>query len=347
MTICFSCARAPAQGGETPLADGRRVLARLDPAIGRRLAARGVRYVRNYVAGIDVSWQQFFGTQARAQVEASCRAAGMSWEWRGAEGLRTQRVCRAVARHPRTGERVFFNQIQLHHVSCLPAEVGAALGALFGSEELPRNVYYGDGGEIEAGVVAELRGVYAEVAVSFAWAEGDVLVVEQHADGARAQPLCGSPRDPRRHGRHDGRGRSSLARRAGCIAPHPCRPSPNTPGSLRDEPQMRRDLELAADHSGDFRYLLGVLTTFGQAVGARADAHASDREGLCRTNSKDFGSHRNRNGSGSSRSGAGCSRHAAASAWRARWPARRCGSRPRRWWHATRSCARASWGGLG
>lgn len=53
---------------------------------------------------------------------SECRESSTDAEWTAA-GLRTRQRRIAVSRHPGTGEKVFFNQIQLHHVSCLGPEV--------------------------------------------------------------------------------------------------------------------------------------------------------------------------------------------------------------------------------
>ena len=45
-------------------------------------------------------------------------------------------------------------------------------------DQLPRNVYYGDGAPIEDGVLDEIRGVYREVQVVFPWLAGDVLMLD-------------------------------------------------------------------------------------------------------------------------------------------------------------------------
>ena len=145
-------------------------------------------YVRNFTAGLDVSWQEFFRTEERVTVEAYCRAAGMAWAWGAGGSLQTRRVCPAVVRHPETGELAFFNQIQAHHVSCLAAGVRESVLSLFGEEGAPRNVYFGDGSQISDAEMWEVREVYEREAVDFAWAAGDVLVVENMlvAHGRRA-----------------------------------------------------------------------------------------------------------------------------------------------------------------
>jgi alpha-ketoglutarate-dependent taurine dioxygenase/aryl carrier-like protein len=192
LRIWFYCLHAAHQGGETPLADCRRIYNRLAPAVRDRFAARGLMYVRNYIEGLDVSWQSFFRTDDRAVVEAYCRAAGIGYEWLGGNSLRTRKVCPAIVRHPKTGEPTFFNQIQLHHVSCLEPSVRETLSSLYAGEQLPRNVYYGDGSPIEDSLVQELCELYRETSAAFAWREGDILMLDNMLTAHARNPFAGT-----------------------------------------------------------------------------------------------------------------------------------------------------------
>lgn len=173
----FFCAQPAQQGGETPVVDCRRVYALLSPRLVERFRQKKVMYVRNFTTGLDVSWQQFFGTDDPSAVERLCRATATDCEWRG-DSLRIRQVRPAVATHPHTGEAVFFNQLQLHHVSCMPPALRAAALALFGSENMPRSVYYGDGSPIEDAVMAEIDQVYSQTAISFRWQADDILLLD-------------------------------------------------------------------------------------------------------------------------------------------------------------------------
>ena len=189
MKIFFYCVQPAQRGGTTPITDCRKVWQLLAPEVRERLRREGLIYVRNYAPGLDVSWQDFFRTTERAEVEAKLRAAGVEWEWTGGgEGLRVRQRSQAAARHPQTGEEVFFNQIQLHHVSSLAGEVRRSLEEVFGEEELPRNVYYGSGARIEEEVMAEVGRAYEAAAVDFTWERGDVVMLDNMlvAHGRRA-----------------------------------------------------------------------------------------------------------------------------------------------------------------
>jgi alpha-ketoglutarate-dependent taurine dioxygenase len=189
--IFFHCVEAAREGGETPLVDCRRIYARLDPKLRERFAEKKLMYVRNFTDRLDVTWQQFYGTTDRGVVERRCREASIEFEWKGDNELRTRQVCRAITRHPRTGEALFFNQIFLHHVDCLEPRVRESILSLFRPEDLPRNVYYGDGTPIETSIVEAIRELYWQTAVMFPWRERDVLVVDNMLAAHARMPFVG------------------------------------------------------------------------------------------------------------------------------------------------------------
>jgi hypothetical protein len=53
-------------------------------------------YVRNYIDGLDVSWQDFFHTTDKAEVENYCRQAGVEFEWLENNGLKTRKIRHSV-----------------------------------------------------------------------------------------------------------------------------------------------------------------------------------------------------------------------------------------------------------
>ncbi|ONI87675.1 hypothetical protein ALI22I_20920 [Saccharothrix sp. ALI-22-I] len=176
--IVFFCQTPPTSGGRTPLADSRRVLAALTPSTVDKFEQLGVSYVRNYLPGISLPWQEAFQTEHREGVERHCLDNDIEFEWIDDEHLRTRQRRDAVHRHPVTGERTWFNHALFFHVSSLPGEVAEGLRAALPDEHLPYNTYYGDGSPIEEDVLAELRAAYQAETTSFDWERGDVLLVE-------------------------------------------------------------------------------------------------------------------------------------------------------------------------
>ncbi|HEX8719951.1 MAG TPA: TauD/TfdA family dioxygenase [Pyrinomonadaceae bacterium] len=192
LKIAFCCAQPADEGGETPVADSRRVYARVPARVREQFARGGVMYVRNYGRRLDLPWQDVFQTADRAEVEAYCRSASIEFEWRGDDGLRTRQVCQAVAAHPQTGEEVWFNQAHLFHTSNLRPEVREFLLASCREEDLPRNAYFGDGSPIAGSLLDEVREAYRLETVSFPWRRGDVLVLDNMLAAHGRTPFRGA-----------------------------------------------------------------------------------------------------------------------------------------------------------
>jgi amino acid adenylation domain-containing protein len=191
LKIWFFCVQAAQQGGATPIVDCRKVYQLLNPKIRERFARKKVMYVRNYVDGLDVNWRDFFHTSDRSVVEDYCRKASIDFDWKGVNGLITRQVCDAVTQHPKTGQTVFFNQLQTHHVSCLERATRISLLSLLEEEDLPRNIYYGDGSTIEDSVVDEIRELYQQIATSYLWQERDILLLDNMLTAHGRNPYQG------------------------------------------------------------------------------------------------------------------------------------------------------------
>lgn len=175
--LYFFCATAPQAGGETPLADSRRILQAMPAPIVEEFERRELMYVRNLAPAQSRynAWSKAFETQDREQVEAYCRDMDIGCEWQPGGGLRIHERRPATRAHPLTGERVWFNQAHLFHASNTPmaSSVDARIEA-----GLPMAMYYGDGGRIDNATLASVREVLRAQRRSFAWRQGDLLVVD-------------------------------------------------------------------------------------------------------------------------------------------------------------------------
>ncbi len=191
MKLFFFVQRIGEKGGETPIADTRRIYEAIAPEIRECFVRKGLMYVRNYGAGFDLPWQEVFQTSSKAVVEDSCRKSQLEFEWIGEDQFRTRQRCNAVERHPRTGENVWFNQAHLFHVSRLPTEVREWLLAAFGEHNLPRNVYFADGTPIESAVLDEIIRVCEQQSIVYAWNEGDVLLLDNMLTAHGRKPFLG------------------------------------------------------------------------------------------------------------------------------------------------------------
>jgi alpha-ketoglutarate-dependent taurine dioxygenase len=186
--LLFFCETAAATGGATPVADGARWLAALDPEV-RECFSAGLRYVQNLPDGhgLGRSWQDTFETDDRNQVEAYLSAAGATWEWKK-RGLRVTQVRPATTRHPVTGAEVWFNQADQWHLATLDGDTAAGLAQIMPEEDLPQSVRFADGTPIPDDHVRQIRDRGLDAAVDVGWRPGDLLLIDNVlvAHGRRA-----------------------------------------------------------------------------------------------------------------------------------------------------------------
>jgi len=178
LKIFLGCLIPAETGGATPLVDCRQLYRRIDPEVRRRFEEKGYMYVRNFGDGFGLPWQTVFQTEDRDVVEAYCVKAGIQCEWKDDSHLRTRQVRPAVARHPKSGEELWFNHLTFFHVSTLAPSIRQSLLAEYAEEDLPNHTYYGDGTPIEPQVIAHLQQTYVDLMIRFEWQKGDVVLVD-------------------------------------------------------------------------------------------------------------------------------------------------------------------------
>ena len=191
LKIWFGCLSPAEHGGETPLADSRKVFRSIPRKIRECFVEKQVMYVRAYGKGPGLDWQAVFKTTDRAKVEEHCSRSFMDFEWKADGTLTTRAVRPAVVRHPKTRELSWFNQAQHWHISCLDEATRKSLTTLFAEGDLPRNCYYGDGSRIEDSVMDEILEVYKRLEVSFAWERGDIMVLDNLLTAHARNPFRG------------------------------------------------------------------------------------------------------------------------------------------------------------
>jgi ribulose-5-phosphate 4-epimerase/fuculose-1-phosphate aldolase/alpha-ketoglutarate-dependent taurine dioxygenase len=239
LKIAFCCAQPADEGGETPVADSRRVYELIDPRVREMFTNRGVMYVRNFNESLDLRWQDFFQTEDERAVEDYCREADIRFEWTEGGGLRTRQVCQAVAAHPRTRETVWFNQAHLFHVSNLEPQVREYLLENFGEENLPRNAYFGDGSAIPPAALEEIRAAYGRAQIVFDWQAGDVLMLDNMLYAHGRNPFEGE--------------RRVLVAMADPFGRLPQRPRPEAPHASGQEAVLHARRQTAQHFVKDFR----------------------------------------------------------------------------------------------
>ncbi|CAH9061861.1 D-alanine--D-alanyl carrier protein ligase [Pseudoalteromonas sp. CIP111854] len=186
----FYCSQNAAVGGATPIVDCREMYLRLPEQVREKLETKQLCYIRNF-SSLDVSWQHFFKTHSKQQVESICNQNGIDFQWYGDDNLRISQVCPAVITHPITNEKSFFNQIQLHHYSFLEEDVKQHFLETGGIDNLPRNVCYGDQEPLEQEVIDVISQLYEACAVRFAWQKTDVVMLDNMLAAHARDPFEG------------------------------------------------------------------------------------------------------------------------------------------------------------
>jgi hypothetical protein len=190
--LCLACIVPPADGGETPICSTRRILRLLDPKIVEKFRRSNILYIRNYwVNQASLSWQDAFDMQDPKELEQYFRAHQYRFEWGPNGALRTWNVAQGLARHPDTGEEVWFNHaLNLSLVSNhQPAPAFRNLKGMFPPElfekylsvpvrELPQAVCYEDETTIELSILDELFELTEREKITVPWQKGDLLMVD-------------------------------------------------------------------------------------------------------------------------------------------------------------------------
>jgi alpha-ketoglutarate-dependent taurine dioxygenase len=191
--LLLACLQPADTGGQTLLADGRRVLTKLPPSLVARLTAHGWIMVRNFRDRFGVPWQHAFEVADRDALPAKLAEELISHRWIGDGVLRTNRRRSAVVRHPVNGQLCWFNHAAFfnEHGLGLDPEERQVLHEAFGPDGLTLNTLVGDGSPLTPEEVATIEAVYDELTVPVDLAAGDVLLLDNIAVAHGRRPFTG------------------------------------------------------------------------------------------------------------------------------------------------------------
>jgi alpha-ketoglutarate-dependent taurine dioxygenase len=219
----FFCCFVPSSGpgGETPLADFRKVYADLDPEVRARFVAKGVRNIRNYGGPegggrFDLwklkRWDEMFQSTDRTVVELACQANGFEHTWLPGGRLRLVNTQPAAKLHPVTGEPTWFNHSQVFHLSAVEGEyrrIAARLGKprysllaavaaaavrlkrRSGPLDQAMHCTFGDGTPISDADMDHVRDAVWKNMVFIPWRKGDVVAIDNFAVAHGRMPYRG------------------------------------------------------------------------------------------------------------------------------------------------------------
>lgn len=187
--VYFCCITAPESGGETPIADSRAILKKINSEIVNEFKRKQIKYVRNLRGdtGSGYSWQDAFETEDKSLVEKHCRLTGAEFQWKKDNCLQISQIRPATAIHPQTGEEVWFNQADGFHPSNVYGENYLNLN----EEEFRLNVKFADESLIDISMLNHIREVLRKEMVVFKWREGDVLFLDNLLIAHGRMPFSG------------------------------------------------------------------------------------------------------------------------------------------------------------
>jgi alpha-ketoglutarate-dependent taurine dioxygenase len=125
-------------------------------------------------------------------VQEYCSQYDITCDWIDDKLLRTAGIAQGVTTHPKTREKVFFNQAHLFHVSSLGPIHAEALVSMYGVNRLPRHARFGDGTEIPDLDLRRVSDAFKKSAITFRWQKGDVLVLDNVSYAHGRRPFKGS-----------------------------------------------------------------------------------------------------------------------------------------------------------
>lgn len=172
--ICFYANVPSTEGGETPIADVRKVLASINPEIVEKFERKGVKYVRNIMPGAGMSWQEVYQVADKSELIQVLKDSGVEYKWVEDEHLRLEWVRPALQLHAESNEKVWFNHAYFYSKYLLDEIILEVIP----EEELPFCSYYGNGEEIEKEVIDEIKEAYTKQMVLNKWDKDDVLLLD-------------------------------------------------------------------------------------------------------------------------------------------------------------------------
>ena len=189
----FVCFKAADKGGEFLLADGKKMLAEMDPAVLERLYTKGVRFSNAELPFFDFlrnagPLKEFGMNIAKGIAEVAVAGKiDMELELRWAEnekdGLRLQAFSppqSPVNRHPTTGDPSWFCNVHSHS-RFLRDERDGELGETSGASKLNvTDMFYGDGTEISKEDLEHIDEVTMKNLVYVPMSAGDVVLVDNY-----------------------------------------------------------------------------------------------------------------------------------------------------------------------
>ena len=183
--ILLFCETCPSSGGEWPVGNGREILKQLKPEVVEKFERLGARYSLFYPSVNSPEGSRYNTWEknimpTKEETESYLEDRGYTWEWGENNSLRYWQNFPAIRSHPKTGERVWFNQIHAHHKSfyeCHPAFANS-FEATASKNQWPVDCLYGDGSPIEKETLDHIREIVWKNCIGIHPKPGHLLICD-------------------------------------------------------------------------------------------------------------------------------------------------------------------------
>ncbi len=180
--IFFCCQNPASTGGQTTVGDCKKALELIEPEVVKAFDEKEIIYIRNLHSGggLGPSWQEAFETEDKDFMEAYCKENGIEVNWKANGIVRLTQRRPAIRKHPITGDRLWFNQVDQFFPAIYGEEIYETLLEMNGGEKdaLPMFSRFADGTEIKKEYIENIIKVLDDITIPVPWQKGDLLMVD-------------------------------------------------------------------------------------------------------------------------------------------------------------------------
>lgn len=199
--LAFFARKVAEKGGETIIADMRRVSANIPEKLRERFASSGILTVRNFAppTGSMVEtelmdrrgWDFAFYTDSREEVNEVCAKRGMEPHWHDDNSLTVYSRLPAFVRHPVTGEMIYRSAIHTNPDQRATREKSESAIKLRASQKIPSDILLGNGEALNDEEETAMLRVVDDATIAWQWETGDLMIVDNLQIGHGRNPFVG------------------------------------------------------------------------------------------------------------------------------------------------------------
>jgi len=200
--IAFFAKKVAEEGGETIIADMRKITSEMPASIRGKLEKLGIENVRNFAAKTGSTqetrlmdkrgWDFAFYTESEKEVEEICARRHMRPYWHEDGSLTVFNLEDAFVTHPGTNERVYRGGVHIAHFFRGSYDNTGQAAELRQQQKFPSGAYLGDGSELPPEEDAQFQQLVDKFTYSWPWHDGDIMILDNLLTGHGRNPFSGT-----------------------------------------------------------------------------------------------------------------------------------------------------------